>query len=274
MDDEEREKWARFRFEVISDLLDTTLDRAQRVAVRRAILSRSYVRPDGKTWRVSKRTLSTWLRRYRKGSIAELENRRHKCLGEMRALDEEVLEKAKSLRLALPSRSIEDIRFHLRFTNGIDISKVSASTLGRHLRRVGAVKEKNYAEQGKYQHFQKEHINQLWQTDCSDGIYLPDPSGLKKERQTTLITCIDDASRFCVHGQFFWTEQLVDFLDCFRTALVSRGRPSKLYCDNGPFYRSLDLARICGRLGIGLRHSEKYQPEGKDSISYCTPLVA
>jgi hypothetical protein len=152
---------------------------------------------------------------------------------------------------------------HLKFTSDIDISKISPSTLNRHLNRVGATKDKSFTERGIFQHFQKEHINQTWQSDCSDGIYLPDPLGLKEVRQTTLITCIDDASRFCVHGQFYWTEQLVDLLDCFKTALIARGHPSCLYTDNGPIYRANDLKSICGDLGMRLRHSEEYHPEGK-----------
>ena len=263
VDDEHRQEWARFRFEVISELLDKNLDRSERGRIRKEILARAYTAPDGVTWRVANRTVNSWLARYAKEGLVGLENRRDKRLGQMKALDEKVLEDAKGLRERLRSRSIEDIRMHLKYVKHVDISKVSASTLNRHLNRIGAHKDKNYSEKGTFQAFQKEHINQLWQSDCTDGIYLPDPTGLKELRQTTLITCIDDASRFCVHGQFYWTEQLVDLLDCMRTAFLSRGKSSCLYTDNGPIYRANDLAHICSQLGIKLKHSEAYQPSGK-----------
>lgn len=263
MDEEGRQLWSQFRFDVIAPLLDDKLDGAEKAMLRQGILAKTYTTPDDKLWRISERTLRSWLNRYRKGQLSELENRRNRTRGQMKALDENVLQAAKELRERMRTRSIQDILMHLKFTSNVDVSKISASTLNRHLNRIGATKDKNYSETGIFQHFQKEHINQLWQSDCTDGLYLPDPSGLKEVRQTTLITCIDDASRFCVHGQFYWTEQLVDLLDCFKTALVARGRPVKLYTDNGSIYKAKDLKSICGDLGIGLKHSEVQHPEGK-----------
>lgn len=263
VDEERRQSWAQFRFEVIEPLLDENLDGAEKALLRQEILVRTYTTPDGRSWRISERTLRNWLRRYQVGQLSELQNRRSKTLGEMKALDVKVLDAAKGLRERMRSRSIQDILMHLKITSNIDVSKIAASTLNRHLKRIGATKDKTYSERGIFQPFQKEHINQVWQSDCSDGIWLPDPTGLKELRQTTLITCIDDASRFCVHGQFYWTEQLVDLLDCFRTALMSRGKPQRLYTDNGSIYTAHDFAHICSTMGIGLRHSEPYHPEGK-----------
>jgi transposase InsO family protein len=263
VDEERRQLWAQFRFDVIAPLLDHRLDGAEKARLRQEILAKTYTTPDDKRWQISERTLRSWLNRYRKGQVGELENRRSRTRGQMKALDKNVLEAAKELRERMRTRSIQDILMHLKFTSNIDVSKISASTLNRHLNRIGAVKGKNYSEIGIFQHFQKEHINQVWQSDCTDGLYLPDPSGLKEERQTTLITCIDDASRFCVHGQFYWSEQLVDLLDCFKTALTARGRPVGLYTDNGSIYKAKDLKSICVDLGIGLKHSEVQHPEGK-----------
>lgn len=263
MDDEWREKWAQFRFEVIGELLDKNLDRAERSRIRKEILSRVFIRPDGKSWRIAERTLTEWLQRYERGGLAELANRVDRRKGEMKALDPKILEQAKTLRVALPTRSIEDIRSHLKYVSNVDISKIAPATLNRHLNRIGAVKDKDYSEKGAFQHFQKEHINQLWQSDCTDGLYLPDPNGLKEVRQTTLITCIDDASRFCVHGQFYFGEKLTDLLNCFRTALISRGKGSILYTDNGSIYRARNFAHICSELGVTLKHCEVRQPGGK-----------
>jgi hypothetical protein len=93
------------------------------------------------------------------------------------------------------------------------------------------------------------------------GLY--DPTGLKELKRTKLITCIDDASRFCVHGQFFWQEQLVDLLHCLKSALLSRGKPTKLNTDHGSIYTSNNFAHICSDLDITLIHSEVAQPEGR-----------
>jgi transposase InsO family protein len=260
--DERRDAWALFRFNVIAPLLESGLDGAEKTLIRKQILSEIYTTPDGKKWNISERTLRKWVARYRQSGLEGLRNRQHKLRGQMKAIDDGVLAKARKLREAMRSRSISDILVHLKM-RGIDVSNISATTLNRHLNRVGASKEKNYEDRGAFQRFSKEHINQLWQTDCTDGIWLPDPLGLKEVRKTTLITFIDDCSRFCVHGQFYFTARLEDLLDCFKKALLSRGKSSTVYSDNGSIYRATDWSNICGELDIGVRHSQEYRPPGK-----------
>lgn len=261
-DEERREAWALFRYNVIAPLLENGLDGAEKTAKRKEILAAVHITPDGKQWSISERTLRYWLARHRTAQLTGLKNQRHDNLGAMKALDEQLLGQAGELRKRMRSRSIPDILLHLKM-RGVDVSRISATTLNRHLNRIGATKRKDFADRGAFQHFAKEHINQLWQTDCSDGPWLPDPLGLKVVRQTTLITFIDDCSRFCVYGQFYWTEQLVDLLDCFKKALLARGKPGTAYSDNGPIYRARDWSAICGELGIGVKHTEKYRPPGK-----------
>ena len=258
----QEDDWALFKYNIISPLLDDKLDRAERSRIRKEILSRCYVDRTDRFRRVADRTLSSWLCRYGREGLSGFNRRPHKAKGEMRALDEPTLQAARELRESLRSRSIEDIRMHLKYVKGTDISKVASSTLNRHLNRIGVRKEKVDANDGTYQRFSKHHINQLWQSDCSDGIWLPDPTGLKEVRQTTLITFIDDASRYCVHGEFYFSEQLVDLLDCMRTAILSRGRCTTLYTDNGSIYKANDFAHICGELGITLEHRQKGMPQG------------
>ena len=99
-------------------------------------------------------------------------------------LDEQDFKLAKGLRERMRTRSIADILLHLKM-RGVDVTEISATTLNRHLNRVGATKRKDFADRGAFQHLVKRHINQLWQTDCSDGIWLQEPMGLKADRQTT-----------------------------------------------------------------------------------------
>ena len=182
-DEERREAWALFRYNVIAPLLEPGLDSAEKAETRKQVLAQVHTTPDGKRWVISERTLRTWLARHRKDQLKGLQNRRHETLGVMKSLDEQVLMQAKGLRERMRTRSIQDILVHLKM-KGHDVSRISATTLNRHLNRVGATKEKNHTERGAYQHFAKEHINQLWQTDCTDGIWLPDPLGLKMQRRT------------------------------------------------------------------------------------------
>lgn len=58
-------------------------------------------------------------------------------------------------------------------------------------------------------------------------------------------------------------ENTVAFMPIFKQALQRRGRPLRLYVDNGSNYRSQHLALVCAKLGIALIHSRPHQPEGR-----------
>ncbi|MBZ0189668.1 MAG: DDE-type integrase/transposase/recombinase [Candidatus Obscuribacterales bacterium] len=268
-DEERRREWAEFRFGVIAPLVCGHYSWTEKQLIRRGIVAKSHTTPDGREWQVPERTLRKWVAAHKKEGLAGLYHKRRKTRGQFKALDDEVLEAAKSLREEMNSRSINEILHHLSVA-GMDVSKVSKTTLNKHLNRLGARKETPYSDQGAFQPWQKKHINLLWQGDCSDGIWLPDPTGLKQNKLTTLITFIDDCSRLCTHGEFYWGEKLINMLDCFSKAVYKRGKVIKIYTDNGSIYRSKQWKSTCAELGIERIFAEKNRPSGKDSISYCT----
>jgi hypothetical protein len=264
-DEERRREWAEFRFSVIAPLVCGRYSREEEQLIRRGILSKSHTTPDGQEWQVPERTLRKWVAAHKKDGLKGLYDSRRSTRGQFKAIDEEVLQAAIALRKELSSRSIKEILHHLSVA-GMDVSKVSKTTLNMHLNRLGARKEKPYSDQGAFQRWQKEHINELWQGDCSDGIWLPDPTGLKKVKQTTLITFIDDASRLCTHGEFYFGEHLANLLDCFSKAIGKRGKVAKIYTDNGGIYRSKQWQSTCAELGIGRVFSEKDRPPGRGKV--------
>lgn len=264
-DEERRREWAEFRFSVIAPLVCGRYSRSEEQLIRRAILSKSHTTPDGQEWQVQERTLRKWVAAHKKDGLKGLYDKRRKTRGQYKALDEEILQAAKALREEMSSRSIKEILHHLSVA-GTDVSKVSKTTLNMHLNRLGVRKEKPYSDQGAFQRWQKEHINELWQGDCSDGIWLPDPTGLKQVKQTTLITFIDDASRLCTHGEFYFGEHLANLLDCFSKAIGKRGKVAQIYTDNGGIYRSKQWKSTCAELGIGRVFSEKDRPPGRGKV--------
>lgn len=261
-DEEKRRELAEFRFSVIAPLVCGEYTSDQKEIIRRGVLTKGYTTPDGQVWHVAERTLRAWVARYKLSGLKGLYDKRRSTRGQYKAIPADILEAARVKRKELNSRSIRDI-LHQLAVEGLDVSKVSKTTLNVHLNRLGAKKEKPYSEQGAYQRWQKEHINELWQSDCSDGIWLPDPKGLKKDKQTSLITFIDDASRLCTHGEFYWTQQLADLLNCFKKAVTKRGKPSACYMDNGSIYRSKQWKSVCAELDIEQMFTEKNQPPGK-----------
>ncbi|VEN74065.1 conserved hypothetical protein [Candidatus Desulfarcum epimagneticum] len=111
--------------------------------------------------------------------------------------------------------------------------------------------------------FEAEMPNDLWQSDVMHG---PKVLADGKNKKTYLIAIIDDHSRLIVHAKFYFSENLVNYMDAFQDALLKRGLPRKLYVDNGAAFRSVRLAYTAASLNIALIRARPYKPQGKGKI--------
>jgi len=263
--DDRQRQLAEFRFGVIAPLICRRLDNAERQELRREILNQVFIEPGGKTKRVGERTLRSWISKYNTYGFDGLVRVARKDIGMCRAIAPEVLNQAYLLRRELPTRSITGILAHHR-AGGTDISKIDKKTLNRYLNNKGAPKEKVGRERGIFQRWQKERANDLWQCDSSGGVWLPNPANPQKYKQTRLLSFIDDATRVMPHAEFYWDEQLPSLVDCFRKALLKRGKPRRLLCDNAFIYHSTVLRSACAQLGIELSFCMEYSPESKGKV--------
>lgn len=98
--------------------------------------------------------------------------------------------------------------------------------------------------------------NELWMTDMMFGPTLRLASG--KVIQTRLFCLLDDCSRLVPHAQYYLSEKLGCFLDCFRQGLARRGFPDKLYTDQGKIFTSSHLQIVCANLNVRLVHAKPY----------------
>jgi transposase InsO family protein len=92
----------------------------------------------------------------------------------------------------------------------------------------------------------------------SNTVGLPDPSIKQPDgrwRKTFLIAFIDDASRVIAHAEFFYHDNTQNMIEAFRSALFKRGKPQRLYFDNGSNYTSKEILQACVRLNILLSHA-------------------
>lgn len=266
MDHEKKLAWAQFRFSVIAPLVCRHIeDEGHRRALRAEILNQVYVTPDGHHRRIGNRTLNDWLARYKKNGLEGLLDITRKTRGTCRAIPLETLQRAVALRREIPARSVKAI-IRLLEAEDFDVSKISKSTLNAQLNRLGVSKEKLSSARGAYQRWEQKFANALWQADTSSGVWLPDPTNPKKVKQTRLISFIDDASRVCVHAEFYWNEKLPSLIDCFRKALLKRGKAARLLCDNAFIYHSTTMELMCAQLGIEISFCKEYSPEGKGKI--------
>lgn len=262
---DKRNDWAQFRFGVIAPLVCRRLDETERRQLKKEILSQMYVTPDAQEKRIPDRTLREWIYRYRLYGFDGLVRLKRSDSGVHTAISGEIINQAYVLRKELPTRSIKGILAHFR-AKGVDVGDVAKTTLNRHLNTLGAKKEKVTGQKGVFQRWQKEHANDLWQADTSAGIWLPNPSNPKEFKQTRLISFIDDATRVCPHAEFYFDEQLPSLIDCFRKAMLKRGKPTILLADNAFIYHSKAMKLACAQLRIEPKFCKPYDPPGKGKI--------
>jgi putative transposase len=265
VDQQKRVDWARFRFSVIAPLVCRKLSEEQRRILRREILQQTFITPDGHEKRIAPRTINEWVARHRKSGFDGLLTFSRNTLGSTRAISKELLDCAVELRREEPTRSVKMI-LRLLQTMGHDTTGVSRTTLNVNLNQRGANKERLSGDKGTFQRWQQTHANAIWQSDTSAGVWLPDPVNPKKLKQTRLITFIDDATRVCVHGEFYFDEQLPSLIDCFRKALLKRGKPERMLFDNAFIYHSNTMEIMCAQLDIEVSFCTAYYPPSKGKI--------
>ena len=269
MEIDERTKKALFRFEVIAPLIPAGLSRQELEVERKRVLERTHVDASGEQRQISERTLRAWVSRYRRKGFAGLFDGERGTYGACRALPEEVLREAIDLRKLEPSLSIPQILELLPYTEALknkELEPISEATLNRHLKKSGARKSPPRMEDGKFQRREEKFVNDVWQADTADGIYIRDPANPKRLKKTYFISFIDDASRVVPHAQFYFDTQLPSLLDCFKKALHKRGRPERTYADNAWIYHSTTLKLLCGELGITPSFCTARRPPGKGKI--------
>ena len=75
-----------------------------------------------------------------------------------------------------------------------------------------------------------------------------------------------DASRLITHAEFFYRDNTDKLIEAFRTALYKRGRPERLYFDNGSNYTAKEILQACVRLDIRLSHAPVRDGAAKGKI--------
>jgi putative transposase len=205
------------------------------------------------TWR----TISTWLYRFKKHGITTLDNKTR--------ADKNAYRKVQLNELA---EAINDILPTLSHNKGGTIPKMA---LYRQLLKKNYFRRSQLSQTSFYRmvkvndllngaqiqklrrSFSMQFANELWQADTMYGPSIQQSNG--QWRKTFLIAFIDDASRVITHGEFFYRDNTDNMINAFRTALFKRGKPDRLYFDNGSNYTSKEILQACVRLNIHLSHA-------------------
>lgn len=231
---------------------DSVRDRIKNVALRTFtddLSSHSYQF----TWR----TIETWVYRYKKHGITTLDNKTRCDKNQYRKV--QINELAEAINDIIPTLSKNKVGVipkmalyrQLMQKQYFQRSQLSQTSFYRMVRENDLL---NVEQTRKLRHsFAMQYANELWQADTLYGPSIKQPDGTWKK--TFLIAFIDDASRVITHGEFFYRDNTDNMIDAFRTALFKRGKPDRLYFDNGSNYTSKEILQACVRLDIHLSHA-------------------
>lgn len=224
----------------------------------KAVASRTFVdQQTGHEYQFTWRTISTWLYRFKKRGITSLDNKTRSDKNTYRKVQANEL--AEAIADVLPTLSKnktgtipKSTLYRLLIKRGFfQRSQLSPTSFYRMVRDNDLLNTQT--TRSLRLSFAMQFANELWQADTMYGPSIKQADGTW--RKTFLIAFIDDASRVITHGEFFYRDNTDNMIDAFRTALFKRGKPERLYFDNGANYRSKEILQACIRLNIHLSHA-------------------
>lgn len=265
-DQKKAEAIAAERVQLLSPLLAEGLDPAKAREIKARICEQTGI---------SERTLRRYLAKYRQEGFGGLKPKGKGRQPSDATIPPEVLEQAILLRREVPSRSVAQLIQILEWEGRIQPGEIKRSTLQEKLAQRGYSTRhmRMYAESGvAARRFQQRYRNRLWHSDIKYGPYLPiGPAGSMK--QVFLVTFIDDATRFVLHGEFYPVMDKSIVENCFRRAIQKFGVPESVYFDNGKQYRTKWMTRACSKLGIRLLFAKPYSPEATGKVERFNRVV-
>lgn len=265
-DRKKAESIASERVQLLSPLLAEGLDAAKAREIKARICEQTGI---------SERTLRRYMAAYRAEGFGGLQPKGKGRQPSDGTIAPEVLEQAILLRREVPTRSVSQLIQILEWEGRTAPGSVKRSTLQERLadRGYSSRHMRMYAESGvAARRFQQRHRNRLWHSDIKYGPYLPiGPGGTMK--QVFLVTFIDDATRFVLHGAFYPVMDKTIVEDCFRQAIQKFGVPESVYFDNGKQYRTKWMTRACAKLGIRLLFARPYSPESTGKVERFNRVV-
>jgi transposase InsO family protein len=262
----ERENGALERFTAIAPLLARGDPRtlAGRIA---ELAEREWPQPGGSTRKFAPSTIEGWYYAYLAAGFAELRDKPRSDKGLSRRVAPELEEAVKRLLDEHPRLRVKQMIRLLRGTGVLASGGPSASTLYRHVARLRAGRPPPQAPRERLA-FEAPHPGSLWQADIMYGPHVPErgADGRWRKRQTYLAAIIDDHSRLCVHGRFYFSQGLDALCDVLEGAVTRRGVPERLYVDNGMVFSGSQLRLICARVGVSLLHTRVRDAAAKGKV--------
>ena len=235
------------------------IDYAQGETIRARIknVSKRSFHHNGHDYEFTWRTISTWLYRHKKNGISTLEPKPRSDKSRHRKVS--VSQLAEAIHEVLPTLSKNKtgqipkiVLYRLILEKGLLTKDQLSQTVFYRMVRENELLKESVTKKLRLS-FAMQFANELWQADTMHGPRIQQANG--QWRKTFLIAFIDDASRVITHAEFFYADNTENMINAFRKALFKRGKPQKLYFDNGSNYISKEIGLACMRLNIHLSHA-------------------
>jgi len=214
---------------------------------------------------IHRRTLGRWIDAYQQRGFEGLKpvgrENRMPC-----AIPEELIQEAVLLRREVPGRSVPQIIEILEMEGKAPPGFLKRTTLQDKLQERGySARQMKLYQQGGLaaRRFQRQNRGDMWHSDIKFGPFLT-IDGVKK--QIHLVSFLDDATRYVVHGEFYDSLDQTIVEDCFRKAILKEGVPRRVFFDLGKQYKNKWMSRACAILGIKLLFAKPYSPESTGKI--------
>lgn len=257
---------ATFRFGVIADFVGRgRLSRGERERLLQEKSSREYIIPYSLRTRISRATIILWVGKYKQAGnkVEGLIPQKRNDKGKSRALTEAMKLEILKIQSRKPTIKVPALMTLLQQRMLISESKLP------HPQTVYRFIRENKSDTTVYTHddrraFEASSTNELWQSDVMHGPLVAFPDG--KVRKSYLCALLDDHSRYVPYAVFTSDEKNQSLKRVLKEGISRRGVPHKLYVDNGAAYRSSSLEQTCALLGIKLKHSRPYTPQGRGKV--------
>lgn len=262
----ERERTALARFTVIAPLMakGDPLPLHERIT---ALASREWPQPDGSLRQYAASTIEGWYYAYRADGFETLQDKTRSDKGLERSIQPELAAAINKLVTEHPRLLTLHVIRQLRDTGALKSGSPGVSTLYRYIGKHRPALC-NPAPDRERRAFEASHPGALWQADIMYGPYVPcrGADGRLRKRQTYLIDIVDDHSRLCAHGRFYFSQGLDALCNAFEDAVRKRGIPERIYVDNGLVFSGTQLELICARIGTRRIRTKKGDAPSKGKI--------
>lgn len=273
------QRWARFRFSVIGELLACPPERGQLQEALQRLAQNSYQHPTDPDKRISfgASTIERWYYRAKEASdpISALGRKIRSDAGARWSMSEPVL---AALKMQYHAHPRWNVQLHYDNLTALADEKPklkplpSYKTVLRCMRDNGWLRRRQPArpsagqqraaqrlERREVRSYEVAHVHGLWHLDFHQAkIAIVDSAG-RWHRPMALAIC-DDCSRLCCHLQFYLAETAECLVHGLTQAFMKRGLPRALMTDNGAAMLAEETRRGLQRLAIVHETTLPYSP--------------